>query len=147
MAKIRSKRGFTIAEVIIALTIIVIVSISSLSVIASAVSANVVSETNIKAQYFAESAWECFKVSDTADEFAENVSFAVGEGLNCLNDGGEDTPEIYEYIYKSDRFNAEIEVDFESDTATFWVNVTDKKGREIVSFDYEKANKNVGGGT
>jgi Tfp pilus assembly protein PilV len=133
MAKIRSKRGFTIAEVIIALTIIVIVSISSLSVIASAVSANVVSETNIKAQYFAESAWECFKVSENDAEFENNMKFA--EGVDLVKNG-ESGP--YEYSPENGKFKAVIEVAFGDEKDTFHVTVTDSDGETIVELTYEK---------
>lgn len=129
---LKRKSGVGVAETIIALAVVTIVTVAAFSLVTSSILAKVSAINKTEGQNFAQDVWECFKVSENDSEFIENVKFATGVDFTGSAD----------YTYTSNRFNAEIDVDFGSEPKTFSVNVTDEKDRDIVSFNYEK-----GGGT
>lgn len=128
------KGGFTMVEVVIALAVVVIVSVTAIAIVSSSIAAAVVSENKIRAQNFAESAWEAFKVSDGAEDFEDNLKFAEGVEISVLENGS--------YKYESDKykFTATITVSFPGDSSRdeFNITVEDDDGDEIINLSYEK---------
>ncbi|MBO5737317.1 MAG: type II secretion system protein [Clostridia bacterium] len=76
-----NKRGFTLAESVLALAIISIVSVSTLSLILSAQRSTISAAQKQQAQLYAADIISCYRVSDT-DNFAENVKFALGKPID-----------------------------------------------------------------
>ena len=132
---LRRKRGFALAEAVIALTAVLMVSAAALTMIMSSILVKTTSIIETEARGFASDVLECFKVADDKAEFAKNLEFALGEPLTDRN--AEDN----EYQYVFDGFVANITV---NETLTdFEIQLVNKKAGEILAFTYRKG----GGGT
>lgn len=139
MRKMTSKDGVSIAEVVIALSIIVVVSMTALTLVLSSFSVRSTLITRTQGINFADNAWECFKAADDAREFESLVKEAESELTLDGNTGYE-----YDYSYQNDRFEANIIVTYEvGKRPTFDIVVTENKvdGDEIISFKYVKGGK------
>ena len=138
MSKRKRTGGFSLVEVVIALTVIVTVSITALTIVLSSVATKQTAIHKTEAQNFAHSVWECFKTSDNDADFVLNVEFAEDV---TLADGTLDGDGYTVYTYQSEenKFTAVVKVLY-SDTARskLSVDITDKDGDSIVSFTYEK---------
>ena len=86
-----NKRGFTLAESVLALAIITIVSVSTLSLILSAQRSTISAAQKQQAQLYAADIIACYRVSTSDEDFNKNVNFAIGENIVdntiALNDG------------------------------------------------------------
>lgn len=127
-----NKKGFSLMEAVIALSVVVVVSICAMSIVLSSVSAKQTAIDKQKAQYFSDNAWECFKASDSETDFVSNMNFAESVTLEFTNN---------ECVYTSTEhnFTANIKIDYTASRPTFSISVTDKDGKEIVAFTFEKA--------
>lgn len=121
------KKGFSLVEAVIALSVVVIVSFAALSLVLSSTTTKVNAINKSKAQYFAYNALECFKASDSATEFENNIAFA--EGITPTID--ENT---YKFVSEENKFTATVTINGN----TFEITVWDKYDDEIISFDYTK---------
>lgn len=74
-----NKKGFSLAETVIALAVIVVVSITALTIVMSSIKNKVNIATKLDAQNFAYNALECFKVSSDDDGFKTLVEEIVGQ--------------------------------------------------------------------
>lgn len=124
------KGGFSLMEAVVALTIIVLVSATALTVVLSSISAKVTQVGRSQAQNFAANAWECFKVSDTEEKFIENMHFAEGADLTFTEGFCEYTSEEY-------KFTAEITLNYAVQRPVFEISVT-YQDKELISFSYTK---------
>ena len=79
----RNNRGFTLAESVLALAVISIVSVGSLTLIISAQKSTISATQKQQAQLFAADIIACYRVSndDDGNTFAENVKFATGKDI------------------------------------------------------------------
>ncbi len=125
------KKGFSLMEAVIALTVVVIVSFAALSLVLSSATAKVNAVNKSKAQYFAYDALECFKASESISDFESNMLFAADIEIK-LDENGQFT-----YLSEENKFTAEITVI----DNTFKIEVLDKNKKEIISFDYTKGGK------
>ena len=86
-----NKRGFTLAESVLALAIIAIVSVGTLSLILSAQNSTISAAQKQQAQLYAADIISCYRVSTSYADFNENVTFAIGKEIIdnkiTLNDG------------------------------------------------------------
>lgn len=121
------KKGFSLVEAVIALSVVVIVSFAALSLVLSSTTTKVNAVNKSKAQYFAYNALECFKASDSATEFENNIAFA--EGITPTTD--ENT---YTFVSEENKFTATVTIKGNIFEITVW----DKYDDEIISFDYTK---------
>ena len=139
MNRMRKKSGFSIAEAVVALAVIVIVSIGSVSVVSGSITARANAINNTKAQNFADNLLECFKVSENPNDFRLKVNFAEGVALVYTDTDGK-TYETYTYENIRNNFKAEITVKFpESERPSFEIDVTNLDGdKSIISFSYVK---------
>lgn len=87
-----NKRGMTVAEVIIAIAVISVVTVSALSLVLYSENTALAAQYKTEAQYFALDALECFRVSADADEFESAMDFRGGYTVAEDVTGG--------YIYK-----------------------------------------------
>lgn len=121
------KRGFSIIEVVIALTVIVIVTFSALSIILASTTKRVSAINETEGQQFASDVLECFKASSSFSAFQNNVYFALGESIDDtkwetkIETVENEEKKVWEldddewYTYdKSGVFKAKIKVDYES---------------------------------
>ena len=134
----RKQRGYSLVEVVIALTVIVTVSITALTIVLSSVATKQTAIHKTEAQNFAQSVWECFKVSDDDADFVSNVDFAESV---TLSDGtiDEDGYTVYTFDCEENKFTAIIKVRYsETERSDLSVDVLDKDGDSIVSFTYQK---------
>ncbi|MBQ8449125.1 MAG: prepilin-type N-terminal cleavage/methylation domain-containing protein [Clostridia bacterium] len=129
------KGGFTMVEVVIALAVVVIVSVTAIAIVSSSITAGIVSENKTRAQNFAESAWEAFKVSANNEDFEKNLEFAGGVDVTYSSEN-----DTYTYTYTSEKykFTATITVNFTASPKQFKVVAVDNDGDEIISLSYEK---------
>lgn len=151
---IKKKRGASLAESVVALAVITIVSMAAISAVVFALNAQVKALRNTKAQDFARSVFESFKVSDDYSAFVNNLSFA--EDITALeaNEDKDGSYTVYEYISSDYDFRATIKVYLPDDVShesegtktdpKLSVVVTENSDPddEIIFFDYTK-----GGGT
>ena len=73
-----NKRGFTLAESVIALAVIAISSVGALSLILSAQRSTFSAMQKQQAQIYAADIISCYRVSTDSTNFADNVEFALG---------------------------------------------------------------------
>ena len=136
--KNKNKRGYSLVEVVIALSVIVTVSITALSIVLSSVATKVNAINKSHAQGFADNVWESFKAADTQDEFLSLIAFSEGATLTegVTDESGKTT---YTYYSQENKFTAEIAVSYQENARPeLEVIVTDKDGDEIISFSYRK---------
>lgn len=83
----RNNRGFTLAESVLALAVISIVSVGALTLIISAQKSTISAAQKQQAQLFATDIIACYRVSndDDGNTFAENVKFATGKDITNDN--------------------------------------------------------------
>ena len=124
----KARRGFSLAEAVVALAVVVIITVAALTMVTSSIVATINATNKAEAQIFAQNVWECFKASENEDKFLENVEFAIDGTL--MEQG------INKYKYNADGFNAKIEVN--SSFTELTVTVNDNKGEQIVSLNYTK---------
>lgn len=142
MSKRNRKNGFSLAEAVIALAVITVVTVAALSMSFSAVLARMNIVNRSYAQGFAADILECFKAATTEEEFIALV--------NNFSTDDEDPDLIKEnntYTYTSEEhnFKATITVDHldpnDSNRPTLTVTVTENNGddsAEIIKLNYAK---------
>lgn len=131
----RNKRGASLAEAVVAITVITIVSVAALSTILFSINAQRKVINYTEAQNFAASVYESFQAADGEESFVKNVKFA--EEVELANQE-PDEKGTYTYTYSSDthNFQAIIEVNF---TRKISINVIDADdGGSIVQLEYTK---------
>jgi prepilin-type N-terminal cleavage/methylation domain-containing protein len=127
MNQIKSKKGYSLVEVIIALTVIVVVSATALTVILYSISLRHAEINKSQAQNFAENVMECFKAADDTEEFERLVKFSEGVELKPI-------PEWDAYTYTSieKNFIVGITVDFELERPEFSIEILDINGTKVM---------------
>lgn len=129
---LKRKRGFALAEAVIALTAVLMVSAAALTMIMSSILVKTTSVIETEARGFASDALECFKAAESKKEFEDNLEFVTGRNT-------EDNE--YQYVFDFDGFDANIEVN--EALTEFEIRLLNKKDEEILAFTYRKG----GGGT
>ena len=99
MKRIKRKNGFSLAEVVVALAIVAIVSVGALSIVSSSINSRVNAINRTQAQIFASNLIECFKASEDNEKFIEYAGEAVGINLEYDYNKG-----YYTYISNKNAF-------------------------------------------
>lgn len=153
-----NKKGFSLAETVIALAVIVVVSITALTIVMSSIKNKVNIATKLDAQNFAYNTLECFKVSSDETDFKslveeqivgkDNLIAVVDDSGGVENnspqdEGNNEDPKSSEekYSYTSSRgYEAIIEVNFTQNNGlcSFSITIT-KEEKNLVSLNYSKA--------
>ena len=95
MNKLLKKRdGFSMTEAVIGLVFVLIVSITAITIVMSAITTKINIFNKTRAQYFAENALECFKVS-SEDDFGDHLNFILPEGEEIVKQSNKT------YVYTS----------------------------------------------
>ena len=129
MKKRTQKRGFTVAEIVIAMAVVVLVTATALTTVLTTRNAEERILREADAVRLAENAWECFKVTETPEDFALALSFA---------EEGKDAPVLVENgvcTVSSTRYGYEATLTVSGNTLNVLI-VADEK--ELVSFTYTK---------
>ena len=121
---IAKKRGFTLAESVLALAVISIVSVSALTLIISAQKSTISATQKQQAQLFAADIIACYRVQG---DFRRNVEFALGLPENSWD--GESG------ITLKGGLTATVNID-ENNKLT--VVITDNKEKELTSLSFTK---------
>lgn len=133
------KAGFSIIEAVIALTVIVIVSVTAIGIISSSLATKADAVNTAAAQRFAYNALECFKVAKTYDEFSKKLQFVEGATLvNAKDESEQDIPNTYVYTSEAHNFTATLIVTFSTARPELKITVTDSDGAELVALTYQK---------
>ena len=137
--KNKNKRGYSLVEVVIALSVIVTVSITALSIVLSSVATKVNAINKSHAQSFTDNVWESFKAAETQDEFVSLVAFSEGvDKADITASEGENRNIVYTYSSEKHKFKAEMTVNYQSQRPELNLAVTDKEGDEIILLEYKK---------
>lgn len=124
----KNKKGFSITEVVIAMVIVTVVSISALSVVLGSVNTKAAAVSRTKAQDFAANALECYKANPT--DFITYL-YRVYDDLSMT---GNDASGVTVYRYTGTDWEAEMRVSANE----FNITVTDDDGDEIISLTYSR---------
>lgn len=142
--RLNSKGGFSVAEVIIALSIIVAVSVAAMVMVISSMSVKTTLVARSEGINFAENALECFKAADGFGEFEKFLEEAIPDGETYTETETVIETYVYKYAYIFNKFTAEITVAYpDGGRPTFKIDVTEKddEDSEIISFTYTKGAK------
>lgn len=101
--KRRNEKGFTLIEVVIAVTVAVLISVSALSVVLMTRSMNINASRKYNAVGQVSSILECFKAADSRAEFEDALNFTYGSGDAPMNYSIGDRKNYTLYFY----FNTE----------------------------------------
>lgn len=122
---LRSKKGMSLVEVVVALTVITIISAAALSLVISSarVDANSLSSTQI--MMAAENALECFRFAQNDEDFTtllkKTGDYSVIEGVCVMNEPS--------YVIA-------VDADYTNGKLTF--TAIDSAGKEICTYEFDK---------
>lgn len=71
----RRRRGITMVETVVAMTVIVIISIAALTAISATANVNARDQASFQARTDARNALEVFRYASNADDFKDNMAF------------------------------------------------------------------------
>ena len=142
MKKRNRKGGFSIAEAIIALTVIVVISMTALTIVMSSFAAKTTLITRSQGISFADNVWECFKEAEDLDEFKALVVNAGIMPSDVADDIESETS--FSYNNKEYKYTAKITVVYSNGVRPkldIVVSEMDDSDSEIISFTYTKGAK------
>jgi len=126
--RILSRDGFTLAESIIAMVIISLVTVTAVTLILSSTHTTQSAVQKAQAQYFAEDALTCFRAADSADRFVDAIAFSGGYTELSV------TGDTYVFTLADSRFRAVALVEYPTDgRASFSIEILDDDEDVITS--------------
>ena len=126
---VKDKKGFSIAEVIISLAIILIVSLSALTIVKAANISSLKTVSCAEARSYTETVLELYKFADTKTEFDER--------FNELSFKDKFVVEGNRFAYSDNFVELVITVDFDANVFTAVVKRLPDK--VFINVEYEKA--------
>jgi len=123
--KYKSSRGFAMAEVIIAIAVIGIISLAAVSLFTSSINSTKRAMDKAEAQNVLESVVECYRVSESGENFDNSFNSALAFTLDL------DSADYKENITKDD---TTVSISLEGTLLKVSVTV----GEQTVSADYDK---------
>ncbi len=137
------KAGFSIVEAVIALTVIVIVSVTAIGIISTSLARKTDAINTAAAQRFADNVLECFKVADDFADFSTKLQFVEGATLTSVTDENEQpiADDTYTYTSEAHGFTVTMTVSFpktKDERPKLKITVTDSDGAELVALTYTK---------
>lgn len=124
----KNKKGFSITEVVIAMVIVTVVSISALSVVLGSVNTKAAAVNRTKAQDFAANALECYKATSSPYDFYPYLIEIYPDATQS----GDGTEQVYRYT------GTDWEAEMRVSANEFKITVTDDDGDEIISLSYSR---------
>ena len=129
------KRGISLAEVVVAMLVITIVSAAAITTVEHSLNftSRVVSSQESRAA--ALNALECFKFCTNESEFNDNY-YRCGQ---FKRDYAETTPNETAYMYKAAACVTKVFINYSAARPTFRAVCTDNKGSVVFQIEYTKA--------
>lgn len=126
--RILNKKGFSLAEAIIAMVIVSLVTVAAVTLFFASGRTSQAAVYKSQARFFAEDAFSCFLAADTADQFSDTMELRGGYAELAITDGK------YIYTLPGSRFQAVISAEYpDAGRATFSLSITDADGEVIVA--------------
>ena len=126
MSKVNSRKGFTIAELVVAMAIILIVSATAIATINTQNTVHLRTMQTVEATNMAENAIECFRYADSVDEF--EVAYA-----NTFTDETKPTD-----LYNFEKSNMNVTINIDGNTLTFIAKDKTNSNKVILQETYTK---------
>lgn len=124
--KNRSRRGISLVEVVVALTVITIISAAALSLVISSARVDANSLRSTQVMMAAENALECYRFAENKDNFADL--------LKKTGDYTEDQEAVGTYVLTEKAYV--ITISYTDAKLTF--SATDSDGKEIYNYEFNK---------
>lgn len=140
MKHIKNKRGITIAECVIAMAVILVVSIAATSTIRLSTRNTAQDLKTTEARVAVSNALEIFKISNTPKVFCESFgSYFSESNFAFQNNPTAETDVVYNYTKTDGNITTEILYKYVNATSTFYFTGTVKVGDRVISeVKYEK---------
>ena len=120
-----SRKGISLVEVVVTLTVITIVSIATLSLVIASAKVDAKSLRNTQVMMAAENALECFRFSEDEDEFGE-----------MLAKTGDYSDVEGAYILRAQSYTITVNADYSVKKLTF--TAFDTNGEVIYTYGFNK---------
>ena len=126
---IRSRKGVSLVEVVVALAVITIISISALSVVFMSVKVEAKTVVVFEVRNSAENAIECFRFADGDEEIFRNcLNATVASGQQFAGENG---------TYVSNAGNYTVTITMLPEESGFTYRAVNEAGQEIYSFTFK----------
>ena len=123
--KNRSRRGISLVEVVVALTVIAIISSAALSLVISSARVDANSLRSTQVMMAAENALECYRFAESEEEFAA-----------LLEKTGDYKKVDDAYVLTEKAYVITVNVNYTDTKLTF--SATDSDGKEIYKYEFNK---------
>lgn len=128
--KIRSRRGISLAEVMIALAIITIVSAAALSLTLSSAKVDAMALRTTQITMAGENALECFRYADNDGDFGELLK-KTGNYTSSVNGV---------YTLEEEMYTITVNADYTNNTMSFVAKTNDEAQKELHKYSFTKGN-------
>lgn len=128
-----NKKGFSLAESVIALSVVTIVSICAITIVISSITSKAKTVQKLNSQNFAYNVVECFKVSSDQTDFENNLKLII-DSLPTKQD--LESNSIYSFILEKTNYSTVIT--YSNDNKKLTINITNDKNETIISLEYNK---------
>lgn len=126
----RNKKGISLVEVVIAMAIVTIVTITTLSIIYSSTLATQKASHRTAAQYFAMDILEAFKMAENEQQFIRAVEYRGGYTQRSNEE------DKYIFVLEQSNYKALVTVDYPAvDRPSLSVVITDNSGEAVAQID------------
>lgn len=128
-----NKKGFSLAESVIALSVVTIVSICAITIVISSITSKTKTVQKLNSQNFAYNVVECFKVSSDQTDFENNLKLII-DPLPIKQ--GLESNSVYSFILEKTNYSTVIT--YSNDNKKLTINITNDKNETIISLEYNK---------
>lgn len=136
------RRGFSLAEVAVALAVIVLISAATMSLVAMASKVDGQAAYTTGVNEYAESTLDCFRWADNSVDFEDAVDVLGFKPMEAPAEGGTDpaadSSNDHWYVLTGEGYRIEIRVNYITNPYEFEINAVDENGEKIYRFAYEK---------
>lgn len=129
-----NKKGFSLAESVIALSVVTIVSICAITIVISSITSKTKTIQKLNSQNFAYNVVECFKVSSDINEFDSYLDSLTNKDLSYISNSESNS--IYSFILEETNYSTVIT--YSNDNKKLTINITNDKNETIISLEYNK---------
>ena len=136
-----NKKGITIAEVVIAMAVVTIVTVTALSIAFTSTRSTQKGLDKTAAQYFAADAVECFRAAADAEQFETAMAFRGGYTLceSSAVDPEKESQHQYTYQLADSGYSAVVTLNYpDKERPSFNVVVTDHEGQVVAQHFFLK---------
>ena len=131
-----NKKGMTLPEVVLAMAVVTIVTITAISIVFSSSVSTKKSMNKIDAEYFLADALECFRASDTAEQYEAAMNFGGHAATEISEAEGR---KIYTYKLEDSGYTATVSVGYTDGEDTFTGYVKDLSDNLVIDIiDFKK---------